>query len=283
MAEILSGAAVSASINEKTAQAVGQLAECGIVPTLAMLRIGHREDDLAYENSAEKRCQKVGVAVRRVTLPETVTQAELSAEIRRLNCDSSVHGVLVFLPLPSHLSSEAVRRELSPHKDVDGITYGSLSGVFTGSGEGFAPCTAQACVEILDYYSVDCTGKKATVIGRSLVVGKPVAMLLLGKNATVTLCHTRTRDLPEMARSADILIAAAGKAGAITAEHLASNQIVIDVGINFENGKLCGDVDFDAAKPIVSAISPVPGGVGTVTTSVLVSHVAEAAKRQNCI
>lgn len=246
-----------------------------------MLRVGEREDDLAYERGATKRCEKVGVAVRHVTLTEDITQAELSEEIRRLNSDESVHGVLMFMPLPGHLDGAAARRSLSPEKDVDGITDGSLTGVFTGSREGFAPCTAQACIEILDFYGVDCTGKRAVVIGRSLVVGKPVSMLLLARNATVTVCHTRTVDLTTVTKAAEILIAAAGKAGTVRAEHFAEGQILIDVGINFVDGQMCGDADFEAAQARCKAVTPVPGGVGTVTTSVLVSHVVEAAERQS--
>ena len=282
MATELKGAPVAASINERSQKELEILLEKGITPTLAIVRVGEREDDIAYENGAVKRCEKVGVAVSRVVLPDYVTQEELIKKINELNYDASVHGVLVLMPLPKHLDGEAVRRLLSPKKDVDGITDGSLAGVFTGSGEGFAPCTAQACIETLDYYGIDCKGKRAVVIGRSLVIGKPVAMLLLARNATVTICHTRTVDMPSITRNAEILIAAAGKAKAIGLEYLFENQAVIDVGINFLDGTMCGDVDYEVALPIVSAITPVPGGVGTVTTSVLVSHVIEAAKRQNC-
>jgi methylenetetrahydrofolate dehydrogenase (NADP+)/methenyltetrahydrofolate cyclohydrolase len=228
-----------------------------------------------------KRCETVGVEVKRVILPEDTTQEALMAALDELNRDSGVHGILIFRPLPSHLDEEAVRRAIAPEKDIDGITDGSLAGVFTGSGEGFAPCTAQAALEILDHYGISCEGKRAVVIGRSLVVGKPAAMLLMQRNATVTVCHTRTRDIPAITRQADIIIVAAGKIESVTGEFFSPGQVVIDVGINWseEKGKLCGDVRFDEAEPIVSAITPVPGGVGTVTTSVLVSHVVEAAAR----
>lgn len=281
MAIELKGAPVAAAINERSQKELNTLTELGIMPALAIVRVGDREDDLAYENGAIKRCEKVGVAVTRVTLPETIAQDELINKITELNGDSSVHGVLILMPLPKQLDGEAVRCALKPVKDVDGITDGSLAGVFTGSGVGFAPCTAQACIEMLDHYGIDCKGKRAVVIGRSLVVGKPVSMLLMAKNATVTICHTKTVDMPSITKNAEILIAAAGKAKAIGAEYLSENQVVIDVGINFIDGVMCGDVDYDAALPIVSAITPVPGGVGTVTSSVLVGHVIEAAKRQN--
>lgn len=281
MATLLKGAAVADAINEKSKADIAALYECGISPTLAMVRVGAREDDIAYENGATKRCGKVGVKVKNIVLPDNVTQSELMKTIEELNNSHLVHGVLIFMPLPKHLDGEAVRKALLPEKDVDGITSGSLAGVFTGSGEGFAPCTAQACIEILDYYGVDCKGKRAVVVGRSLVVGKPVAMLLMAKNSTVTTCHTKTVDMPSVTKNAEILVAAAGKANTLGAEYLSSGQTVIDVGINFVDGKMCGDVNFAAAEPVVGSITPVPGGVGTVTTSVLVNHVVEAAKRQN--
>lgn len=281
MAKILKGADVVSALNEKLKAEVASLAKSGISPTLAILRVGERPDDISYEKGAVKRCAAVGVTVKNIILPENVEQEALMSELRTLNSDENVHGILLLRPLPKHLDEEALRRELSPEKDVDGITDLSLAGVFTGSGEGFPPCTAQACMEILKYYGIDCDGKRAVVIGRSLVVGRPAAMLLMEKNATVTICHTHTADLENVVRSADIVIAAAGKIESVTADFLSPNQVVIDVGINWsdEKGKLCGDVAFDQAEPIVDAITPVPGGVGTVTTSVLVSHVVEAARK----
>ena len=261
MAIELKGAPVAEAINSRSQTELSKLISQGITPTLAIVRVGERGDDIAYENGAVKRCEKVGVAVSRVVLDEEITQAELMKKIGKLNNDSTIHGVLILMPLPKQLDGEAVRQALAPEKDVDGITDGSLAGVFTGSGNGFAPCTAQACIEILDHYGIDCKGKSAVVIGRSLVVGKPVAILLMAKNATVTVCHTKTLDMPAVTRNAEILIVAAGKAKAISAEYLSENQLVIDVGINFAEGTMCGDVDFDAALRIVSAITPVPGGV----------------------
>jgi methylenetetrahydrofolate dehydrogenase (NADP+)/methenyltetrahydrofolate cyclohydrolase len=280
MAELLKGAAVVAAMNEKMTAEITALKEKGVSPTLAILRVGERDDDISYEKGAMKRCDTVGVAVKNVVLPADVTQDVLMKNVEALNNDKSVHGVLIFRPLPKHLDEEAVRNALKPEKDIDGITDGSLAGVFTGNGQGFAPCTAQACMEILDFYKIDCKGKRAVVVGRSLVVGKPAAIMLLGKHATVTVCHTRTVDMPSVVRNAEIVIVAAGKANAVTKEYLSPGQIVVDVGINMtDDGKLCGDVKFDEAEPIVGAITPVPGGVGTVTTSVLVSHVVEAAKK----
>lgn len=281
MAEILKGAPVTAALNEKMTREVEELKAKGVNPTLAIFRVGERPDDLSYETGAMKRCAAVGVAVKNVVLPADVSQEEFDQALTALNEDDSVHGILMFRPLPKQLDNEKARQMLNPAKDIDGCTDGSLAGVFTNTKVGFAPCTAQAAIEILDYYGIDCTGKKAAVIGRSLVVGRPVSMMLMHKNATVTTCHTKTVNMPEITREADILIVCAGQMESIGAEYVREGQVVVDVGIgwNEEKGKLCGDVKFDEAEAVVGAITPVPGGVGTVTTSVLVSHVVEAAKR----
>ena len=264
MAKQLLGKEVTAALNEKIKANVAELEAKGVKPTLGIIRVGEREDDLSYERGATKRCETLGVAYDKV------------------NKDDSIHGVLIFRPLPKHLDEAAVIKALSPEKDVDGITDGSMVGVFAGTKQGFPPCTPQACMEILDHYGIDCTGKKAVVVGRSLVVGKPAAMMLLKKNATVTICHTRTKDMPSVVKEADIVIVAAGRAGVVDDTYLCAGQTVIDVGINVnEEGKLCGDVAYAKAEPIVEAITPVPGGVGSVTTSVLVGHVVEAAMRKN--
>ena len=281
MANILKGAPVAAAINEKLTADVAALRERGIVPTLAILRVGEREDDLSYERGAMKRCAAVGVEVKNVVLPADIESDAFFAELDALNHDDAVHGILLFRPLPKHLDGERARQMIVPEKDVDGCTDGSLAGVFTNTKLGFPPCTAQAAMEILDYYGVSCTGKRAVVIGRSLVVGRPAAMMLMHKNATVTVCHTRSVDIPSVAREADILIVCAGQRESVGAEYVRAGQTVIDVGIHFneETQKLCGDVKFAEAEPVVEAITPVPGGVGSVTTCVLVSHVVEAAKR----
>lgn len=281
MAELLKGAPVAAAIAERSARGVEACKAVGIAPCLAILRVGERDDDLSYERGATKRCEAVGVEVRNVVLPADVDQATMLAAIEELNADAGVHGVLMFRPLPSQLDEAACCEALAPAKDVDAQTLASLARVFTGKGEGFAPCTAQACIEILMHYGVDPTGMRAAVIGRSLVVGKPVSMMLMAENATVTTCHTRTVDMPSITRGADIVIVAVGRMESIGEEYFSDGQVVIDVGIawNEEKGKLCGDVRFDEVEPIVGAITPVPGGVGSVTTAVLVSHVVEAAAR----
>lgn len=284
MARRLLGKEVTAALNEKIKENVAALKAKGISPTLGIVRVGEREDDLSYERGATKRCETLGVACEKYLLPADVTQEKLLEVIHQVNQDDKIHGVLIFRPLPKHLDEAAVIQALAPEKDVDGITDGSMVGVFAGTKQGFPPCTPQACMEILDHYGIDCTGKKAVVVGRSLVVGKPAAMMLLKKNATVTVCHTKTVDMPSVVKEADIVIVAAGRAGVVDDRYVSPGQTVIDVGINVnEEGKLCGDVAYDKVEPVVEAITPVPGGVGSVTTSVLVGHVVEAAMRKYSI
>ena len=280
MAQLWKGAPVAAALTEQLVGRAEALKARGITPTLAIVRVGERPEDLSYERGALKRCEKVGIAVRQFLLTSEATQTDLMEVIEEINRDDSIHGCLMFRPLPKHMDEAAACAALSPAKDVDGITAGSLAAVFSGSGAGYPPCTAQACLEIMDHYGYELKGKRAVVVGRSLVIGKPVSMLLLGRHATVTICHTRTADLAAECRRAEVLVAAAGKAGAVSAQCLAPGQVVLDVGINVdENGNLVGDVDFAAAESTVDAITPVPGGVGAVTTSVLARHVIEAAEK----
>lgn len=282
MAKQLLGKEVTAALNERIKADVAALNEKGIKPTLGIIRVGERPDDLSYERGATKRCETLGVEYKKYLLPADVSQEELLKVIDEVNNDDNIHGVLMFRPLPKHINQKVVENALAAEKDVDCQTDASLGGVFTGQKVGFPPCTPQACMEILDHYGIDCTGKKAAVIGRSLVVGKPAAIMLNKKNATVTMCHTKTVDMPAVVREADIVVVAAGRAGVVGAEYAREGQTIIDVGINVNaEGKLCGDVDYAAVEPIVDAITPVPGGVGSVTTSVLVSHVVEAAMRKN--
>ena len=280
MAKRLLGKEVTAALNEKIKAQVAEIQGKGVNPTLCIIRVGEKESDISYERGATKRCETLGVACEKILLPADVSQEELLSVIDKVNKDPQIHGVLLFRPLPKHLNQSVIENALDPAKDVDCMTDGSMSGVFTGKNVGFPPCTPQACMEILDYYGIDCTGKKAVVVGRSLVVGKPAAMMLIKKNATVTVCHTKTVDMPSVVKEADIVIVAAGRAGVVDASYVAPGQTIIDVGINVNaEGKLCGDVAFDEVEPIVDDITPVPGGVGSVTTSVLVGHVVEAAAR----
>ena len=292
MAKLLLGREVADALNAKMSARAEALRARGVVPRLGIVRCGENPSDLSYERGALARASEVGVAAEAVALPEDADRATLIARLGALNRDPSVHGVLLFRPLPHGLRADqdAIRNALDPAKDVDGMTDLSSAGVFEGRTDlGFAPCTPRACLEILDHYGIDCTGKKAVVIGRSPVVGKPVAMMLMGRNATVTVCHTRTRDVAAEARAADILISAAGAPGSLTKDCVRPGQVVIDVSINWDpekpnarggKGAIVGDAAFDEVEPIVDAITPVPGGVGGVTTSVLIGHVIEAAERR---
>lgn len=290
MAKLLLAKEVNEKLNARIAADCAALKARGVEPTLAIIRCGERPDDLSYERGATKRAEALGVAVKIFALPEDVTREKLLAVIDGANADDKIHGVLLFRPLPAHLrgDEDEICNRLDPCKDVDGMTDGSNAGVFMGKPLGFAPCTPAACMEILDHYGIDCTGKKAVVIGRSLVVGKPAAMMLLARNATVTVCHTRTRDVAAVAREADILVSAAGVLGSLTGDYVRPGQIVVDVSINWDENKpnargglgaIAGDAVFDQVEPVVEAITPVPGGVGAVTTSVLIGHVVEAAGR----
>ena len=280
MAELWKGAPAAAALMEDLTGRVERLSGAGVTPTLAIVRVGERPDDCAYETGAVKRCEKAGVAVKRFPLPAGCSALELRAVLEHINAVSEIHGCLLLRPLPDPAMEEMACALLDPKKDVDCMTPAALAGVFAGKGWGYPPCTAQACLELLKYYKTALTGKRAVVVGRSLVIGKPVSMLLQAENATVTMCHTRTVDLPAVCRGAEVLIAAAGRANLLGAAHVSPGQVVLDVGINVDkDGKLCGDVKFDEAEPVVSAITPVPGGVGAVTTAVLVKHVVEAAER----
>lgn len=276
--EELRGAPVARAIMDKTAGEITRLAQAGIMPKLAVFRVGSREDDIAYERSIIKRFSAAGAAVEVMALSEDATQEGLEAVVRRAADDESVHGILVFSPLPKKFNAGRIRMLIPAEKDVDGMTDASLAGVFRGDKNAFAPCTAQAVVEILRYYGMEnLAGKRVTVVGRSTVVGKPLAMLLLGMNATVTVCHTKTADTAAECRRADVVIACAGQARMVTDEYMSAGQTIIDVGINADGDGICGDVDYAAAQSIVAAATPVPGGVGAVTTAVLLSHTVRNA------
>ena len=291
MAKLLLGKEVTDALNANLQVRTATLREKGVVPTLGIIRIGEDPSDLSYEKGATKRAELVGVTVKKFELPADATKEQVLAVIDQVNADDSIHGVLMFRPLPKHLKADQneICNRLDPKKDVDCMTHMSNAGVFEGLDLGFAPCTPAACMEILDYYGIDCKGKSAVVIGRSLVVGKPAAMMLMKKNATVTICHTKTVNTAEVARSADILVSAAGVLGSLTKDFVRPGQIVIDVSINWDpekinskggKGAIAGDAKFEEIEPIVEAITPVPGGVGSVTTSVLIGHVVEAAARK---
>lgn len=276
----MKGMDVANAMKENLTQRVANLKNSGVVPCLTIVRVGNRPDDLTYERGAKKRMEILGIACNVLELSETISQDEFEREFRTVNEDPNVHGILLFRPLPKHLDEEPIKKIMNPQKDVDGMTLANVAKVFSGDESGYAPCTAEAVMEMLDYYHVDLTGKRVTVVGRSMVVGKPLAMMLLKENATVTLCHTKTVDLSKTCRDAEILIAAAGKARMIKADMVGEEAVLVDVGINVdEEGKLCGDVDFEQVESKTSYISPVPKGVGSITTSVLAKHVVQAAER----
>ena len=281
MAAILKGAPVIEAMKQRMITDAAELSQKGVIPTLCILRVGERQEDLSYEKNAMKKAAQAGVRVVNEVLPDTVTQEEFDRTLTRLNEDGSIHGILMFRPLPETLDNEKARRMLSPEKDVDGCTDGSLAGVFTNTETGFPPCSAEAVMEMLKFYKIPVSGKKAAVIGRSLVIGRPVGMMLMHENATVVNCHTKTPDTADICRKADILICALGKLHSVGTEYTNPGQVIIDVGINRdeEKGGISGDCDFEKVEPQVKAISPVPGGVGGVTSMVLISHVIEAAKR----
>ena len=283
MSTLLRGAPVAERLTLDLSRRSAALRHRGVIPTLAILRVGSSPGDLAYEKSAAARCARCGIEVRRLFW---ASAAPLADAIRAVNADPSIHGCLLLRPLADRAAEAAAGQLLLPDKDVDGMTPGSLAGLLTGQS-GFAPCTAQACLELLDYYDVPLAGRRAVVVGRSLVVGKPVAMMLMAKNATITICHTKTRDVQAVAREADILVSAAGVLKSLTKDYVRPGQIVIDVSMNWDpdkvtskgKGGMAGDAVFAEVEPIVEAITPVPGGVGAVTTSVLIGHVVEAAER----
>lgn len=281
MADLLLGKPVADAMAADIVARAKALTASGKQPTLAIVRVGERPDDLTYERSAMKRANACGIAVKQFVLPADASTDDVLAAVAAVNSDDSIHGCLLFRPLPEGIDEQTVCNALDPAKDIDGITRGSLATLLAGTGEGFAPCTAAACIDILDHYGINPQGKKAVVLGRSLVIGKPVALMLLARNATVTVCHSRTQDLASAVRDADIVVCATGRARAYGADLFVPGQTVLDVGINFDDeGNLCGDADFDAVESVVSAITPVPRGVGSVTTVAMLRNVVIAAERR---
>ncbi|WP_318710197.1 bifunctional 5,10-methylenetetrahydrofolate dehydrogenase/5,10-methenyltetrahydrofolate cyclohydrolase [Candidatus Acetatifactor stercoripullorum] len=274
---ILKGLPVANAINEQIAQEMKDWK--GASPHLAIIRVGEKQDDIAYERGAVKKMEKVGFACTTYVLPADVDNDTFLQKFDEINESRDIDGILLLRPLPRHLDEKAVESRIAPGKDLDGMSPINQAKVYAGDESGFAPCTAEAVIEMLDYADVDLKGKRAVVIGRSLVIGKPVAMLLLKKNATVTVCHTKTEDLPGICRNAQVLVAAAGAAKMVGADYVGRDAVVIDVGINVdEEGNLCGDVKLDEVAETAALATPVPGGVGSVTTSVLAKHLLRAAK-----
>lgn len=274
--EILKGLPVANAINEKLMEQVKSIE--GPLPHLAIIRVGERPDDCSYERGAVKKMDKVGVRCTTYTFDADMDNDTFQAEFDKINENPDIDGILMLRPLPKQLDEKQIENKIDPRKDLDGISPLNLAKVYAGDESGYAPCTAEAVIEMLDYAGIDIKGKRVTVVGRSLVIGKPVSMLLMKRNATVTVCHTKTVDMAGTCKNAEILVAAAGSARMIKKEYVADGAVVIDVGINVDDeGNLCGDVDFDAISDIAAAATPVPGGVGSVTTSVLAKHLVKAA------
>ncbi|MCD6293797.1 MAG: bifunctional 5,10-methylenetetrahydrofolate dehydrogenase/5,10-methenyltetrahydrofolate cyclohydrolase [Deltaproteobacteria bacterium] len=284
MAERLKGKPVADAIKEELTKKVEALKGRNIVPKLGIVRVGARPDDLFYEGGAKKTCTAVGMESEVFEYPEDIDQAAFEKAITDVGAKKDINGILMFSPLPKHLDERKIRSLIPVAKDVDCLSLGGAAKVFTDDPTGFPPCTPTACMDMIHYYNIPIKGKKCVVVGRSLVVGKPLAMLLLREHGTVTICHSRTENLPEVCKEAEILIAAVGRAKMINADYVKEGQIVIDVGINADPdnpGKYCGDVNYAEVEPIVERISPVPAGVGSVTTSVLCKQTIMACEMQN--
>ncbi len=290
MAKRLLGKEVNEALVAALQNRTAALKEKGINPTLAIVRLGEDPSDLSYERGATKRAEEIGIAIKNYLLPREAAKEELLAVIDEINADDSIHGCLMFRPLPKHLKAytDEICNRLDPKKDVDSMTSMSNAGIYENRSDlGFPPCTAQACIEILDYYGYDYNGKRATVMGRSLVIGRPISMMLMHRNCTVTTIHTRTKNPMDYLPYSDLIICAAGVLNSVRAEHVRPGQTVIDVSMNWDpekitskgKGGLVGDCTFAEVEPIVEAITPVPGGVGAVTTTVLMKHVIIAAER----
>lgn len=280
--QIIKGKPVADKITEDLKKEVKNLNEMGINPKLAIVRVGERPDDLAYERGALKRCQNIGIETEVIELDENISQDEFIKAIHKLNEDDKVNGILTFRPLPKHLSEDEIKYEISPKKDIDCFNPINTAKIVENDKTGYPPCTPTAVIEILKHYDINLTGANIVVLGRSMVVGKPLSMLLLNENATVNICHSKTRNLPEIASQADILVAAVGRAKMVKKNYVKDGAIVIDVGVNVDDqGNLCGDVDMEDVLDKVSMITPVPGGVGAVTTSILATNIVKACKLQN--
>lgn len=280
MAEILKGAPVAAHIRDNIAQKIELCRLRGINPKVAIVRVGENPDDIAYEKRVKSNCEKVGLSYQVIVLNSDITQEEFEKEFEAVNSSADNDGILLFRPLPEQLDEEKICTMIDPAKDIDCMNPENLNRVFNGDRDGFAPCTPEAVVEILKYYKIPIRGADAVIINRSMVLGKPLAMLLMREDATVTVCHSKTADTPHHTRSADIIVTGIGKADYFGGEYFSEKNTVVDVGINFAEGRMTGDVDFGQAEPVVKAITPVPGGVGAVTSMILLKHAADAAWRR---
>lgn len=280
MASILKGKVVADDIKKTIKEKSKKLKEKGIIPAMAIVRVGEREDDIAYERSVLKNCNDAGIQVNVFTFDQDISMSEFGQQFKQINDMDKIHGILLFRPLPKQLNIDKIKYLIDPAKDIDCMHPDSLRKVFEGETNCFYPCTPEAVVAILKYYNIDLAGKRAAIVNRSMVLGKPLAMMLLNENATVTICHSKTENLKEILKEADVVITGVGKGKYFKAMPFSEKNTVIDVGINYIGDEMCGDVDFAEAKEVVSAITPVPGGVGSVTTAILLKHVVLAAELQ---
>ena len=279
MSKIINGTEIAKTIFSELKEESNRLISKGIDSTIAIIRVGCKKDDIAYERGILKNCERVSIKYKVIELEEDVSLERFTEVLDTLNKDPYIHGILIFRPLPKHLDENIIKHIINPKKDIDCMNPLNLAKVFEGDYSGFPPCTPAAVMEIIKRSNIDLMGKNTVVLGRSMVVGKPLSMMLLKDNATVTICHSKTINLHLISSNAEILIAAIGKAKFVNADYVKSGAIVIDVGINIDaEGKLCGDVDFDSVYKKASLITPVPGGVGSVTTAILLMHVIKAAK-----
>ncbi|MDO5027813.1 MAG: bifunctional 5,10-methylenetetrahydrofolate dehydrogenase/5,10-methenyltetrahydrofolate cyclohydrolase [Bacillota bacterium] len=277
--ELYKGKAVADKIKEDLRKRIAVLKEKNLQPKLCIIRVGANEDDLSYERGIRKNCDNLGIEAETLELPMDISQEDLEAALIGANQDPKIHGIMIFRPLPKHLDEGKISRLIDPEKDIDAMNPENLSRLFLGINKGFVPCTPQAVIELLDFYGFDFEGANVAILGRSLVVGKPLAMLFLEKNSTVTICHSRTKNTQEITKKADLVVAALGKAKMIDESYFTEDSIVVDVGINVdEDGKLCGDVDRENVLGKVKALTPVPGGIGSVTSTLLMEHIVRACE-----
>lgn len=282
--KLLLGKPVADALTEKIIDDVRELRERNIIPTLGILKVGHREDDEAYERGALSRCKKCDIEVKVVSLKESCTEEEYIEALEKLNEDEKIHGILCFRPLPEHIDESLIERVIDPKKDVDCFSPENMAKIMSNDETGYPPCTPMGVMEIIRHYNIDIVGKKIAVLGRSLVVGKPLSILLLNNDATITVCHSKTKDIRQITKNSDVIISCMGRANMIDESYIEKKSVIIDVGINFdEKGKMCGDVDLDSVVDKVSKITPVPRGIGSVTTSILASHIVKACRQLNNI
>lgn len=276
MGEILKGKPVVETFKKEISEKVEQYKAKGVTPTMGIIRVGAREDDLSYEKGVKRNCESVGVKVNVFEIEADITMEKFIENIKEINEDPNIHGILMFRPLPSQLDMEVIKKMIAPEKDIDCMHPENLRKVFEGEEGGFIPCTPEAVIEILKYYDVPLKGADVVIVNRSMVLGKPLSMLFLKENSTVTICHSKTKDIAKLIKAADIVVTGVGRAKFFKENYFSANNIVIDVGINYDNGKICGDVAYEEVVENVKSITPVPGGVGTVTSTILLRHVLAA-------